>query len=448
MPVCCRPIRLRPVGQARHRPHNPTVIGGAERSRRAPAYVAERTVELNLIDDFVNSAQIVLNVFGPGGIGKTVLTVVWENQARRRGLIVTACDLAAGVTPAALLQDIRSQIADYEGISSAAFARFDTVLREQLVVDGVLTARGGADGIFDTLGRLKDPLGIASVVSAAGQATADRLKQRFVNRAALDRYIRGSDRALAEAFVGGLAELAAPDRRVAMILDTYEDAGILDDWLVTHLAPALPPGAHLVVTGRDELTRMNFDWHDLADATVTWSLSELSETESRRYLRHHGLADAATIDRVLAATGGYPLLLMLVCHLAARAKRGWATVGDLAPRDRDEVATQLLGQILRHERAHAVRDVLERGCVAPWLDPGVVAVVLEIDAPAARRLYDELATHSFCERHPRGLRLQDKIRELLRARFEFTDPAGYADVVARLNAYLAELDQAANAPPG
>lgn len=55
------------------------------------------------------------------------------------------------------------------------------------------------------------------------------------------------------------------------------------------------------------------------------------------------------MDQVYRFTGGYPLLLVLVRHLAKEAG-GWEAAGALeASADRDFVASKLLERILREE---------------------------------------------------------------------------------------------------
>lgn len=131
------------------------------------------------------------------------------------------------------------------------------------------------------------------------------------------------------------------------MLDTYEMAEHLDDWVCSQLVPSLPSGARLVIAGRNELVRSNFDWTDHVDEVDTRPLPELDMTDARRFLVGSGLDEPVLLDRILAFTGGYPLLLVLVRQLAEYAG-GWANVGDLSQeRDRDEVATGLLDRILR-----------------------------------------------------------------------------------------------------
>lgn len=409
-----------------------TAAGGA---RPAAPYFVGRASELALLDAFVGDDTRVLNLYGPGGIGKSAVTRRWEVTARASGHLVASRDVADGVAPAGLLYDLRMQIAACPGVATHAFADFDEALREHLMIEKVLAGRDGANAVFDAVGNLQDPLGLSAAVAGLGKAASERVRRRLTNRAALDRYWRGTDGILAGAFLASVQGLARSQASVVLVLDTFENAGPLDDWACRHLVPGLPPGVRLLLVGRNELTRTNFDWQELGDELLRHPLADLSAGEAAAYLQHHGLVDRARLDHALELVGGYPLLLMLLCQLA-RSAGGWAAVDRFTARDRDELAGQLLDRIMREERAGGLRELLERAAVAPWLRPDVIAVLLETDLVTARTLYDDLGRHSFAERHPFGIRLHDKIRELLAARFAFTDPRGHRAAVDRLAAHL------------
>ncbi len=413
-----------------------------------PNFIVGRHSEVELLDRFLLGEATVLNLFGPGGMGKTVVTRLWEEHARRQGVLVASRDVAGGVSPDVLLQDLRDQFADYEGADTdSAFAEFDHRLREHLVLSQVLQASGGAGSFFTALGQVKDPSGLAAALGSLGSAVSDRVARRLSNRAAFERYWRGADKILAQAFCVGVGDVVGRSARVLVLLDTYEDAGGLDDWMCRTLVPALPPAGRICLSGRNELARMSFDWADLDDQVVRHPLGELGPDEARSYLNHYGLRDPRRVERVLNVTGGYPLLLTLVRQLA-RSSHGWESIEGLELRDRDEIARQLLERILREEPVRQLKDLLELGSVAPWLDPGVVSAVLGCELDQGRRLYDLLARHSFAERHPRGLRIHDKIRDLLRDRLKFTDPALYAEVTSRLDTHFARREQQARESSG
>ena len=413
-----------------------------------PRFIVGRRSELVLLDQFLLGEATVLNLFGPGGIGKTVVTGLWWEHARQQGVIVASRDVAGGVSPDVLLQDLRDQFSGYDGADAdAAFAEFDRRLREHLILSQVLQASGGTGSFFTALGLVKDPPGLAAALGSLGSAVSDAVARRLNNRAAFERYWRGADSILAKAFCAGLVGLMRRSAGVLVLLDTYEDAAGLDDWVCRTLVPALPSAGRICLSGRNELARMSFDWADLDDQVVGHHLGELELDEARSYLAHYGLRDPQSVRRVLEVTGGYPLLLMLARQLAW-SSRGWESIAGLELRDRDEIARQLLERILREERVDQLRDLLELGPVAPWLDPGVVCAVLECDPDEGRRLYDLPARHSFAERHPRGLRIHDKIRDLLRDRLRFTDPERYVEATVRLDAYFARREQQAREESG
>ena len=57
-------------------------------------------------------------------------------------------------------------------------------------------------------------------------------------------------------------------------------------------------------------------------------------------------------------------------------------------------------------------------------------------ATTAQDLYDRLAVHTFAERDPHGLRLHEKLAEMLRERLRYRDPDELARVKARLDAHF------------
>ena len=74
----------------------------------------------------------------------------------------------------------------------------------------------------------------------------------------------------------------------------------------------------------------------------------------------------------------------MLVKLLAQEVGGWENVDILeGGRDRDFIATQLLERILREERVQELRAFLEKGAVAPWFDPGVISVLLDV-SPGAR----------------------------------------------------------------
>ena len=416
-----------------------------------PEFVVGRQAEVALFDDLLagRTAYRMLEIYGPGGIGKTVVGGKLLGHAQTQGIPMARVDgIQPDLTPDRILGLFMEGLTKNPAGETLedGFREFDRQFHDYLSVSQVLQQGGGIGALFDVVGNVKDPSGLGSILGGLGGAVTEAVKRTVSNRFAMERYLRGAERALTSSFMDGLtAGLAELRRPVALLIDTYEEMEGLDDWVCRTLAPGLPPNARLVILGRNELYRINFDWSEHGDAVSSLPLPELAEAAAKAYLRHYGLSDPVALDQVYRFTGGYPLLLVLVRHLAKEAG-GWATVGALeGSADRDYVAGELLRRILREEKTQEVRSFLEKGVVARWFDPETVQVILEVNLADARRIYDQLRRHSFVERHPYGLKFHDKIRELLLERLKFTSQGEYDRLTQRLMAYYAE--KAGIAPP-
>jgi RecA/RadA recombinase len=407
-------------------------------------FIVGRQAEVELFDDLVagRTGYWVLNIYGPGGIGKTVVCNKLATHAQSQGVPVASVDgIRPDLTPDRILYAFKEGL--IEGPSGErledTLRGFERQFRDYLTVNQILHQGGGVQALFDVVGSVKDPTGLATILSGLGETVTEGVKNTVSNRFALERYLRGVERALTTSFVDGLeAALEKAVGPLALLVDTYEELEGLDDWVCRTLVPTLPSGVRLVVLGRNQLHRVNFDWSDHGDLVHTMPLPELSEADAKAYLRHYDLTDPNALSQVYRFTGGYPLLLVLVRHLAREAG-GWEKIGALeSSADRDFVATQLLERILREERVAEVRTFLEKGVVARWFDPETIGVILEISLDEGRTIYDRLRRHSFVERHPYGLKFHDKIRELLLERLKFTSEAEHQRLTERLMAYYAE----------
>jgi transcriptional regulator with XRE-family HTH domain len=406
-------------------------------------YIVGRQAEVQLFDELLTGRADywLLNIYGPGGIGKSVVCEKLRAHAHSRKVPVAAIDgYYPDLTPDRVLYNFKQTLIEgpFGERLEDAFHDFNSQLRDYFFVNHVMTQGGGLHALFDTFGNIKDPAGFAAILAGLSEIPPESLQRTMHNRFALDRYLRGAERSLTTCFVNTLSaiqeELSSP---IVMFMDTYEEMEQLDNWVCRTLVPSLPPGIRLVILGRNQLHHVNFDWREYEDALHTRPLPELSESDAKAYLRYYGLTDPIALQRIYEFTHGYPLLLVLV-RLLAREAGGWEKIGTLEQsRDRDFIAAQLLELILREERARQVREFLEKGAVVQWFDPETITIILDVDLNQARTIYDKLQRHSFVERHPFGARLHDKIRELLEERLKFTSKSEYDRLKDKLAAYYA-----------
>jgi len=380
----------------------------------------------------------MLNIYGPGGIGKTIVGQKMKEYAKSASIPLAFVDgIQPDLTPDRILFAIKEGIAGTESLAGE-FKDFDRQFDEHLIIQDVLQRGGGMQSMFDAVGNIKDPAGFAKVIAGLGKTITEETKRTISNRFALERYLRGAEKILTGSLSTSLSAAAEKSEpSLAVLIDTYEELEGLDDWFCRTLTPAIPDGVKLIVLGRNSLSKVNFDWAEHGQALFQMELPELEEGDAKAYLVHRGLRDNAALDKVYRFTGGYPLLLVLVWHLS-REVGGWNNIGELeSGAERDRIATKLLERILREERVKEVQAFLEKGVVARWFTPEVVSVILEVDADEGRKVYDQLERHSFVERHPYGLKFHDKIRELLLERLKFNKPE-YDRIVKHLSDYYAE----------
>ena len=403
-------------------------------------FIVGRTREVEQFTKLVKGGtrHWMLNIYGPGGIGKTVVGQKMQDYAKSASVPIAFVDgIQPDLTPDRILFEIKDGLAKTESLVDS-FQDFDRQFEEHLIIQEVLQRGGGMQSMFDAVGNVIDPTGFAQVLTGLGKTITEEVKRIISNRFALERYLRGTEKLLTGSLSASLsAATEKAGQSLAIIVDTYEELEGLDDWFCRTLTPAMPNGVKLVVLGRNSLAKINFDWAEHGQALYQLELPELEEGDAKAYLVHRGLRDDAALDTVYRFTGGYPLLLVLVWHLSREAG-GWNKIGELeAGAERDRIATKLLERILREERVKEVEAFLEKGVVARWFTPEVISVILEIGADEARRIYDQLERHSFVERHPYGLKFHDKIRELLLERLKFNRPE-YDRIVKRLSDYYAE----------
>ncbi len=422
-PAANVPVRIPPAIPAVRQPSRQHVVGRHGEVRDFAELQAGR------------AAHRVTNIFGPGGIGKTEVFLKFVAFGEQHGFVLGYADVAeiryAGHARSFTAAEIlRALAATIDRPELEPFHR--DLVDLDLATTAVRTA-GVVDSLFGPNGRPLDEANLPQAAEGASPALREILRNRF----AFERYLRQAPIALTRAFCDGLSAVAeAGGGATTLLLDTYEEIGVLDDWICREVVPMLPERTRVVILGRRQLTKTNIDWLDHQHSLQARPLPELSEDEAKSYLRYYGLTESRALQGVYTVTGGYPLLLVLARALATESG-GWKPIGELEhDRDRDTIARRLLERILREERVKNIREVLETCSIAPWINPGIIAELLGVSDREAHALYTELDAHSFVTRHPQGVVLHDKIRELLQVRLKFAGEARYEELRTLLATYL------------
>ena len=238
------------------------------------------------------------------------------------------------------------------------------------------------------------------------------------------------------AFAAELARLDSPAERdrPVLLLDTFEAASGLEDWLREEFVPGLPAGALVVVAGRERPAagwRRDPAWRELLRVVA---LRNLDPDDARALLRRAGVGDDLH-GWVLELTHGHPLALSLLLDVLAQRSPGDAPLELAAVPD---VVGQLVACFVAGVPSRRHRLALELAAHARLTTAGVVRATF--GDPDGDELFAWLRGLSFMECGQDGLFPHDLARDVIDADLRWRDPDAYvrvhrqvrADVVERL----------------
>lgn len=245
------------------------------------------------------------------------------------------------------------------------------------------------------------------------------------------------------ATVLGLPEGVSPQEtlgsgRFVLLVDTYEAAAALDDWLRERLLPQLSGDVSVVIAGRNPPAPVwvaDPGWHELVRVV---SLPNLPPEDARAYLAVEGIAESLQ-DRVLKVTHGHPLALSLFVDVVAQL---------VGPIDADrvldfaevpDVVRLLLERFLEDVPSARHRQALEVCAHSRFTTEGLLRHALGGDD--AGQLFLWLRRLSFVEEGSLGLFPHDLARDVFDADLRWRDPGGYADLHRRIRAYIVRRAQ-------
>ena len=396
-----------------------------------------RKKQLDLIQQKLNNNSIsVINLYGPGGIGKSAISKHLQKTWDLEGFQYAFVD---GSHPDLDSTKILYQIIEQIEKKPKEFQKFKNSYTDFLIVQDVLSQGGGIGGLFDAFGQIKDPTGLINVASSLGKSLSEEIRNKISNRYSLERYLRGVEPSLLSGFIDDLLNYIDRNKKpLVLLFDNYESIEFLDNWFNQQFLSALPPGVKMLVFGRNNLFNINYQWNDFKDMVECYPIPELLEVYAKEFLFHHGLRGEKNLNNIYEITGGYPLLLVLVRQLALQSG-GWENIKNFDnDSSKDYLAYELLQRILREEKVRKVREFIEKGVIVRWFNPEIISVILNISPSDAREVYDSLRIHSFVENHPYGMKFHDKIREILLHRLEFSSEKEFTRLTNLMRDYFLE----------
>ncbi len=225
-------------------------------------------------------------------------------------------------------------------------------------------------------------------------------------------------------------EALAGGEPAVLLLDTFEAAGGLEDWLREQFVPALPARSLVVVAGRNapgRAWRQDPGWGDLLRVV---SLRNLEPDDARAFLRSAGVAEEH-LGWMSELSHGHPLALSLLVDVLSQRQATGA--GDVVPLElgaAPDVVGRLVESFLAGVPGPRHRLALECVAHARVATSGLLGTVFGEREGA--ELFSWLRALSFMEHGPYGLYPHDLAREVIDADLRWRDPVAYREVHARV----------------
>jgi hypothetical protein len=243
-------------------------------------------------------------------------------------------------------------------------------------------------------------------------------------------FMRALVRALGLPAAESPREALAGSEPAVLLLDTFEAAGGLEDWLREQFVPALPACSLVVVAGRNapgRAWRQDPGWGDLLRVV---SLRNLEPDDARAFLRGAGVAEEH-LAWMSELSHGHPLALsLLVDVLSQRQATATADAMPLELGEAPDVVGQLVESFLAEVPGPRHRLALECVAHARLTTSGLLDTVFGEREGA--QLFAWLRALSFMEHGPHGLFPHDLAREVIDADLRWRDPVAYREVHARV----------------
>ena len=266
---------------------------------------------------------------------------------------------------------------------------------------------------------------VAALADAAADAGADavRLDLRSIDPAP-PAFEAELARAMGLPARAPVAPALAERDRPVLLLDTFEQALGLEDWLREDFIPAMPAGAVTVIAGRarpGEAWRRDPGWRDLLRVVA---LRNLEPEDARAVLARAGVAPDLR-DRAVELTHGHPLALsLLVDVLSQRDAAGAGAPLDLGAVP--DVVEGLVASFVAEAPSPRHRMALDVAAHARFVTEGLMRDAMGEDEGEA--MFAWLRGLSFVEAGPRGLVLHDLARDVIGADLRWRDRAAYREV--------------------
>ena len=396
----------------------------------------------------------MLVIHGVGGVGKSSLLRMFRLHCKSVNVPVA---LASGDEQKSAL-DVLTRWADdlkADGVSLPAFGKTLEQYRviQSKVDEQAKKAVGGrvADIAGKAASKTSEAAGgalvgaaIGSVIPGVGTAVGSALGgvlggmgaevlvdwlRGFLRQPDIDLLLDHAKKLTAD-FLADM-EKAASKRRLVLMLDTFEQMMVLEDW-ARQVAQRLPDDVLLVIAGRavPNWSRAWSTW--MANAQVE-ELKPITEDDMHELVRRYyammrsGEPDPKQVEAIIRFARGLPMAVTSAVQLWV--KYGVEDFQSVKP----EIVANLVDRLMEGVPKELV-PALEAAAIVRWFDQPILRAVMDQDD--VRDVYNELRRPPFVRTRTEGLALHDAVREIMDENLRVQDSEEYRELHERAAVYF------------
>ncbi len=377
----------------------------------------------------------LLVIHGVGGVGKSSLLRMFRLHCKKA---VAPVGLASGDEAKSAVDVLALWVEDLKA-DGARLRGFSETYRQYRVVQAKVEEQARKAG--DMRGKAIDSVGKAAskaaveaaaslipvvgpVASALGGVGAEALfdwLRGFLSKPEIDLYLDPTGR-LTEDFLAGVAKAAAKQRLVLM-LDTFEQMTVLDEW-VRELARTLHPNVLLVIAGRG-MPNWGRAWPEWLAYAKAQELAPMTEDNMRDLVRRYyafirgGDPDPIQVEAIVKFARGLPM----VVNSAVRLWVEYGVEDFLAVKS--EVVADLVDR-LNEGMPNELCPILDVAAILRWFNKDLLRAMTKQEKVDS--LYAEMRRFPFVRSRLEGMALHDAVREILNENMLIHEPAKYKEL--------------------
>ena len=412
-----------------------------------------------LFTEYVSASELpktLIVIHGIGGVGKSSLLRVFRLQCKSAKIPI---GIASGDDAKSVLDVITHWKEDLEA-EGVKFASLNKTLKhyratQAKVDENAKKTLGNSNRIADIAGKAASKtaeaaggvllgavigstfpvLGTAiggalgGVVSGMGtEALIDWLRG-FLTKPDIELFLDPTKR-LTTDFLEDLSN-AAERKRVVLLLDTYEQMTVLEDW-VGNLLQKIHPNILTVIAGR-KLPDWNRIWPSWMINAWVEEIKPMSEDVMRQLIRRYyatmrgGEPAPMQVDAIIRFARGLPMVVTGAVQL-------WVKYGvEDFQSVKAEIVANLADRLLEGVPKSLV-PVLEAAAAVRWFDQPILRTVMGQDD--VRDVYNELRRFPFVRTRMEGLALHDSVREMIDTNLQIHDLERHRQLHERAAVYF------------